>query len=47
MKDKGVDRPESEKCKNDHINQHIEVDDRGIVWQLCYGCDRKLFVRSK
>lgn len=32
-------------CKNDHTNQFTEMDRDGIVWQYCFGCDRKLFVR--
>lgn len=36
---------ESKPCKNEHLNQYIETDDKRKVWQLCYGCDRKLLVR--
>lgn len=45
MKNEPKDVKESKPCKNDHINQFTEVDKKGIVWQECCGCDRKLFVR--
>lgn len=45
MKYEAKDVKESKPCKNDHINQYVEIDKKGKTWQKCYGCDRQLVVR--
>jgi len=44
MKYEAKDVKESKPCKNGHKYQFVEADKKGIKWQYCSGCDRRLLI---